>query len=173
MVDDYLRIELQLLMARYGRRNLLAALAKLEQMDIEQIEREIAAIKARPAKPKRKPLKDAAQTIEEVAAGRPAIKQLLNRFAHLYEQRLFLTDLRDVNTFLARHGSPRTLESRKTAIHEVLGTLGRMSEKQLSDLLDATLISGSSGGYSALANEIMATSRKKDRRPNHQEGDSQ
>lgn len=159
MNDEFLKIELRIIVAKYGRAKVQQALASLQDASLVEIASQVSELEVG-AKRKPKRERPVADTIAEATEDRPGIKSVLDRFAELYEERSFLPELRDVQSFLERSGFRRANCSRRDAIHHVIHALASFKDQRLNDLLETTLISGESG-YEALANEIISPTRKR------------
>ena len=159
MNDEFLNIELRIIVARYGRAKVQHALASLQDASVPEIASQISELEVgSKRKPKRERL--VADTIAEATEDRPGIKAVLDRFAELFGEKIFLPELRDVQSFLERNGFHRANGSRRDAIHLVIHALASFQDIRLRELLETTEISGESG-YEALANEIISPTRKR------------
>ena len=101
MNDKFLEFELRLLTLRYGRHELLHALARLGEQTPEELEQQIRrAEERRKAKPPRPAIMD---LVAGECRERPEITELLRALAIKFENRVFLPNLRDVQRFLDRN----------------------------------------------------------------------
>ncbi|MGO8811727.1 MAG: hypothetical protein ACLQJF_19880 [Candidatus Sulfotelmatobacter sp.] len=153
-MDDLLKLELQLLLLKYGRGKILDALGALSDRTAEQVEAEIAALEARRTKRVRK-VPSISDILTEVCNARPEADQILRTLASRYENRTFLPQLKDVQRFLDRSGlAHKALRSRRDAAQHVLRALSRLPTDELNQL--AKLSTGKSNtDYADLAREIM------------------
>lgn len=158
MTDKAPELEIRLLLLRYGRRKILEALAHLEDQSVDEIERELSAAER---KPKRK--RTAASSLDIVAAEtqkRPEVSEQLQTLASLFEARVFLPQLRDVQRFLERAGtSVRKPKSRAAVMSVLFRTLAKMEPHELNALIAGLHTQGDSD-FSLLARTIMGTSRQ-------------
>lgn len=154
-MTNLLDIDVQLLVLRYGRQNVLQALARTAEQTVEQIEQQIQAIAKREAgKGKR-----TARSLLEVAAApaqeQPDIAEPLRTIATRFDNRTFLPQLRDVQRFLERIGiSHGKLKSRAAAAPLLMRTLAKLPAEELTHLLAAEECSKDSD-YAILARAIM------------------
>src|SRR5688572_10966134 len=114
--DSLVRLEVRLLVLRYGRRKLVETIANLDDKSIEDIEKEISAAEARR-------LKKGSQTIstpdliKKSFHERPELIPVIERLMSRYENKTFLPQLRDVQRFVDRVGATHgRLKSRQAAI---------------------------------------------------------
>ncbi|MBI4025456.1 MAG: hypothetical protein HY360_10785 [Verrucomicrobia bacterium] len=156
MTTDILNFEVRFLLAKYGRRKVLEALARARDTTVEQLEQELRKWEtARPAKkPRQGPsVEDRLETLRTCESAKlPLVREL----GHLYEARLFLPSLRDAEDFLARNGEVQhPPKSRKEALPLVLNVLSALAEFQLKELLADCKRSSSESDYVLLARQIM------------------
>jgi hypothetical protein len=156
-VTNLLDIDVQLLLLRYGRHNVLQALARTTNQTLEQIEQQLQALAERKAgKPKR-----AAPSIPELAEAhakeRPDIAEPLRTIAVRFENRTLLPQLRDIQRLLERAGITHgKLKSRTAAAPLLLRTLAKLPPEELAHLL-TTEERGKDSDYAILARAIMGT----------------
>ncbi len=157
-MDDLLKIELRLLVLRYGRRKILEALAAQGDQTPEELEAELALVEQRKASRKPKKLLAAVELVAQLCRERPECAEVLETLATRYENRTFLPDLRDVERFLDRAGSPHgRLKSRRTAARQVITALSRLNTEELKRLAASPPAQGDSD-FAMLAREIMGGS---------------
>lgn len=151
-MSDFLEIDVRVLLARYGRAKVLQVLARLNEQTVEELERQLETIQAKP-RPKRT-LHTIADLVGPAARERPEIAEFLRALAVGFENRTFLPQLRDVQRFLQRAGALRgKLKSRAAAVPIVARTLSGLPKETLEQLLADKSSSGSD--YELLARAIM------------------
>lgn len=160
MNEQFLELELRLMIVRHGRSRVLSVLARLGEQSVEELERDIAALAERKAAGK-KPQKGrpAADLIEEATRDCPGNKALVTTLVVRFENRSFLPQLRDVMRFLERVGVPHgKLRSRAAGLPKVVAALAQRPEAELRQLA-ASSPSDSDSDFLMLAREIMAGGR--------------
>lgn len=108
-------------------------------------------------KPKRSPA-SVSDVVSSESQKRPEIAESLQRLASSFEARTFLPQLRDVQRFLERIGSPvRKPKSRAAVMPALIRALARMEPHELKTLASE----GAEGesDFSLLARAIMGPSR--------------
>jgi hypothetical protein len=156
MTNDFLKTQLHLLIAQFGRRAILEALAGATDTTPEQIQDEIRKLEtARHAKSSKRE-----KPLDELLASLPPVsnraKELLAQLGRMFESKQYLPNLRDAEDFLRHSGTlGRKYKSRKEVLSAVLKRLSEMRESELESLLTHnTNISGKSD-YAVLANQLM------------------
>lgn len=157
--QDYLKVQVRLLVAQFGRRAALEALAAASEASPEQIQDAIARLEAnKNAKAVRHP-----KSLDEHLAALPPLpdeqREIIRSLGRLYESKQFLPNLRNAEEFLRRNGAPlKSHKSRMGALASVLNVLSSMSQPDLEGLLaDATRSQGQSD-YAILARQLMGKS---------------
>ena len=154
MKDQFLDLDVRLLVVRHGKRRVLEAIASMSNQSIEGLEDEIRQLEERKKRSGRG-VRTATELVDAACQGRlevhPAVSTLVGR----YENRTFLPQLRQVERFLdqagVKHGK---LKSRSAALPKVVQALASLSPAQLEQFTEEGMISGVSE-FSLLANEIM------------------
>jgi hypothetical protein len=158
-MDDLLKIELRLLLLRYGRRKIVGALAALGDQKPEELDAELALLEQRKVDRKPKKLPAAADLVAQVCRERPESAQILQTLATRYENRTFLPHLRDVERFLDQTGFPHgRLKSRREAARQVVTALCQLNIEELKRLAAPPQGQGDSD-FALLAREIMGRGR--------------
>jgi len=154
MNTELLKIEVDLLVLKYGESAALRAFASATGSTEDAVRRRLAALKekktkSRGAQIKKRPIYIA----KDVAKGSVKEEQLM-RLAVSYQNRQFLPQLKDVRRFLGRFNIERAIKSRDNATRIVFETLNRCSSEELDDFLSDSIKSGQSS-FSRLAGHIM------------------
>lgn len=132
----YLDYEIALLLAKYGRGAVERALAHKVNMTVEELEASLKAIpegnSARRARKKVSLSKLAEPFAKEYPEKANALRNLVRRF----ENKRFLSELRDVRRFFEQHGRPTALiKSRFDAGPKLLELLSQLEENELETLM--------------------------------------
>ncbi len=120
MNNVFLEIELRLLIAHYGRHQVLQGLAKLVDSTVEKIESQLKEIEESKRKKKKARTKSHEQIIAEITKNGTPSRDSLEKLLSLYESRTFLPELRSANVFLERRGLSNNYKSRKEALPQVM-----------------------------------------------------
>src|SRR5262245_4687940 len=134
MKDELLDIDVRLLVLRYGRQKVLAALARLVEQTPMELEQQLQALGHKISAARRKAPNP---SLVEVAASEcrehAEIMEPLRTLAVAFENRSFLPNLRDVERFLHRAGaSPQKFKSRALAGPVVIRALSKLPKEELT-----------------------------------------
>ena len=163
MTQDILKIELRLLLLRYGRTRILEELGALPEEGQEALETAIRQAEQRKAKPKPKQV-HAVDLVPQLADEKSENTEILKALAHRYDSGVFLPNLRDVVRFLERIGSQRAhFRSRREAAGEVVSALSILDLEELKRVAALHAVQEDSD-FALLAREIMGR-RKTERGP--------
>ena len=155
MSEQFLELELRLLILRHGRRRVLEALAQLSEQSPVEMEEQLRAAEARPKKKRAKP--SVIDLADAQCRDNPDIAEPLRSLAVRFQNRTFLPRLRDVQRFLDRVAPiQRKLKSRETAAPLLMGTLASLTREDLIRLASENS-TPSESDYSLLARAIMRT----------------
>jgi hypothetical protein len=134
----FLDFEVALLLAKYGKSALLAALAKKLQLTPEQLEEMLQARLSEVPVSRPKKRTDSADVIARLAQEHPEKTQYLRDLTARFENRTFLREFRDVKRFFEEHGrSLGTAKSRAMALPTVLHLLVDLDVAELETLCQA------------------------------------
>ena len=159
MTEEFLDLELRLLILRYGKERVIRALAKITDQSPDEFKNALQVAERKshaPTKSKRIRRKPSLPELTAAAAmEQPEKAESLRHVMAAFASRTFLPKLRDVDRFLdkrkAAHGR---IKSRDSAGPVVIHALIAMSIDELNQLAATTLTSGESD-YTILAREIM------------------
>lgn len=157
---DFLRIELELLVLRCGRKAVIDAVSMLEGTTAENLEKEIQRRKAN----KKIKLPRVEKTAEDILGllnvddeSRRTIMSLVEKF----RSKVYLPNLRDAVTFLHRAGvARRNLKSRQDALIPIIKALSEMSKAQLHTIQRDLQDYGGQSDFSLLANKLLGKPRQ-------------
>jgi hypothetical protein len=159
MSSKFLDYEVALLLAKYGKNALLAALAQKLKLTADELEEMLqASLHEKPSSaPRKKPSN--AELIEQIAQEYPSKAQYLRALHARFENRSFLRELRDVKRFFEEHEHPvGGWKSRAESLPKLLRLLAELDNAEL----EAICQSQPDGTYSALgviADEILRRNR--------------
>jgi hypothetical protein len=159
--DQFLELEIRLLILRYGRQKVLHALAQLGEQTLEELERQLERTKVKQRAKKPKP-----SIIDIVAAEcreHPELAEPLRNLALGFQNRTFLPHLREVHRFLDRIGSTQSkVRSREAAAPILFRLLAKLTREDLLRLV-ADINSPGASDYALLARAIMGPRAAKPR----------
>lgn len=138
MSGDLLKLDVGLLLLRYGKQRVFKALAELEDQSVEQLEQKIQEMRERP-----RPVKRSGPVIDDVlsaeCARRPEIADALKSVAAKFQSRALLPNLRDVQRLLNRIGHPgKSLKSRTAAGPILIRALAQLPKEEVLKLIQTT-----------------------------------
>lgn len=148
-------LKVKLLLLEHGRHSVFAALADAEEeeTDVESIERELDALKARKAA-KRRTRKVLDELVDELNLA-PKHHALVKDIACEYENKRYLPELWRVRQFLETNGiEADRLRSRRAALPSVVKVLGSLPVDKLASLARAST-KRTKGDLSVLADQIL------------------
>lgn len=156
MKDELLDIDVRLLVLRYGRQKVLAALSRLVEQTPAELEEQLRTLGHKTSAGRKKAPNP---SLVEVAASEcpdhPEVLEPLRVLALAFENRSFLPNLRDVQRFLDRAGaSPQKFKSRAIAGPVVIRALSKLPKDELTSLASRNA-SGGESDYSLLSRAIM------------------
>lgn len=156
MKDELLDIDVRVLVLRYGREKVLAALSRLVEQTPAQLEEQLNALGHKKSVGRRKaPNPSLVEVATSECRGDSEILEPLRALAVAFENRSFLPNLRDVQRFLDRAGaSPQKFKSRAIAGPAVIRALSKRPKDELTSLASRDA-SGSESDYSLLSRAIM------------------
>ena len=133
--NQTLKLWTKLLVAEYGRRRVIAALAQAEDTDLKTIEREVeAAVGQRKTAKRRRQPKALKELLEELAL-KPDAHSLVNEIGCAYQNKRYLSELWRVRRFLEAHGvDADKLRTRAAALPMVIGVLGETPVDKLREI---------------------------------------
>ena len=153
MNSKLLDVDVQLLILRYGRSQVLEALARLGKQTVEDLELQLRAVEQKSKAKRTTP--PAIDLLASACRERPEITESLRALAVRFDNRTFLPHLRDVRRFLDRIGAPPAkLGSRASAAPFLVRALAKLTPEELSRLSVPDESAGESD-YSLLAHAIM------------------
>ena len=156
-VNQALTLRTKLLVAEYGRKRVIAALAQIEDVEFETIEREIESTKKRRPSRKRHP-KAVSELLKEANIDSQTLP-LVEQIACAYDNKRYLPELRHVRQFLEQHGVDASkLQSRTAASPLVIKVLGSLSESELTGMVTG-LNEPVKGDLKIMADQILGPSK--------------
>ena len=146
----------KLLVAQYGRNQVIAALAQAEGAEIEAIEREVEAIRQRKSTKRRARPKTLAELLELLKLDAET-HALVNEIGSAYQNKRYLAELWRVRRFLESHGvEADKLRSRSAALPVLVGVLGEMPVAELTEIAAQTN-GQAKGDLGIIADQILGS----------------
>ena len=162
-MNRILNLRVRLLLAQYGRRKVIEALADADGADPASIRKELDAMRARSegrANPTGKTRRKSARELIEAARIDPGVRPLVERIATGYEDKEYLSELWRVKRFLESEGVDVTkVRSRADALPRVIEVLANRSPERLEALLKSWGRRGSRNDLAVLAEAIMGPAK--------------
>ncbi|MGO8678753.1 MAG: hypothetical protein ACLQVX_23155 [Limisphaerales bacterium] len=158
--QDYLNIQIRLLVTHFGRRPVLEAFSAASEVPPDRILDEIAKLGAdKRAKAAKHP-----KTLGDIINALPAMsegqREVVENLGRLYEAKQFLPNLRDAYEFFRRSGLPlKKQKSRKEAMAYVITALSSMPQHELEVLLADTTRSAGQSDFALLARQLVGEAR--------------
>ena len=153
--NQTLTLRTKLLVAEYGRKRVIAALAQVEEADFETIEREVEAVGQRKTAKRRQP--KALKELLEALALEPDAHSLVNEIGCAYQNKRYLGELWRVRRFLESHGvDADKLRTRAAALPVVIGVLGEMPVDELREIA-ADAKERPKGDLAIIADQILGS----------------
>lgn len=167
-MNQVLNLQLQLLLHQHGRKQVMEALAAVEDAELASIQEQIQSIKGRrkgttrglrkAASPgTRKPTRRAsAKALLEAVHLEPDVKALVRQIALAYERKEFLPELRHVRHYLEEAGRDAVkLRFRTEALPEVIEVLASYTRGRLEALIASIEDTGGRNDLAVLASGIL------------------
>ncbi len=156
MTESLLDIDVRLLVLRYGRQKVLAALSRLVEQTPADLEEQLQALAQKTSSGRKKaPNLALVEIAVSECRDRSEVMEPLRALALAFENRTFLPNLRDVLRFLDRAGAPaQKFKSRAIAGPVVIRTLSKLPKDELISLASRNS-SGGESDYSLLSRAIM------------------
>jgi hypothetical protein len=157
MSNDLFRLDIELLLCRYGRQRVLSGLAETESCSVGELTKRLENIRKnkdarkQKAKPKRSLLEEAATLVGDDPQRLEAVRPLVVAF----ENRILFPSLKSTHRFLESHGQPTSgIKSRKAAGLPIVKLLAHMSPQELDELRHSASRDGQSD-FSLLSQAIL------------------
>jgi len=154
MNTELLKIEVDLLVLKYGEAAALRAFAGATGSSEDAVRRKLAILKEKKTKSKVARTKKRPIDIAKDVAKDSTHEEQLLQLAVSYQNRQFLPQLKDVRRFLSRFNIEKNIKSRDNATRIVFETLNRCSSDELNDFLSDSIESDQSS-FSRLSGHIM------------------
>ena len=154
MKSELLKIEVELLLLKYGEESVLKALSGTTGSTEDAIHQKLSMLKEKKTNSKISRTKKRPIDVAKEVVGDSVNKEQLMQLAVSYQNRQFLPQLKDVKRFLGRFNITKNITSRDNATRIVFESLNRCSSEELNGFLsDINMADGSS--FSRLAGHIM------------------
>ncbi|HEX8193579.1 MAG TPA: hypothetical protein VF552_11845 [Allosphingosinicella sp.] len=161
MKDEFLRLDVELLLCRYGRQKVLSALADIEACSTEELGEKIAQLRARrlikASRPERKTLTEA---LVDKVGDAPERLALLRPLIVAFENGALFPTLKSVSRFLDSCDEPVAgIKSRKAAGPLLVKVLSRLGQAEL-ETLRKTISRDGESDYALLSGAILRTDKR-------------
>lgn len=158
--NDLLELDVAILVLRYGEKAVVGQLAAGLQLSEEQVLERISSMKS-PRTTHSKTKKKIVFSVEKLAEEHAHLAPQLLELDAKYENRTFLSELRDVNRFLEKTGSSVTrLKSRQEAKRKVFQALAKMTSSQLDSLREEAVSQARGSSLGVISDQILGRSKK-------------
>lgn len=157
-VNQFLKYEVSLLLAKYGRTGVLNALAEKLNCSETELEELLAEINKHKTAPHVSRTASTSEQLDEVIAKHPEKATQLRTLNTRFQNRTFLPELRDVRRFFEQHSqSHGYLKSRPASFSRLFGLLAGLDSAELDALCKIEPDERSSLGM--IADEILRRDR--------------
>ena len=148
---------LKLLIAEHGRQSVLTALAEIDRVEMEDLERELDELRMRKSRTKPRRKKTIVELLQDSKLEESKLG-LIKQLGCAYESKWYLPEMWRVRRFLESRGvKANHLKSRADALPKVVYVLSNMSESELDKAL-LELQATERGDFALLADQIMGSS---------------
>ena len=158
VVKQVLTLRAKLLVAEYGLKRVIEALAETEDVGYDAIYQEIEDVKIKKSNPRRRK-----RTIPMILREANINADRYNRIEEIacdFENRRYLPDLMSVRSFLESHDmSTSTIRSRSAALPTIVRILGELPENELIEI-EAKLDATRGGDLKIIADQILGNVKK-------------
>jgi hypothetical protein len=154
MPNDFLDLDLRLLILKYGRPQVMQSLARLGNTTFEELEQRLGKLAKRPTARKRKEPLSPEAAVDRLEISDPLIKGRLLSLAREFERKRFLPDLRDAVRFCQQQGVKSLSKSRHEMLPRILAILATFPSERLDELSEH-IGDGSGTSFARLADAIM------------------
>ncbi|MGC3992301.1 MAG: hypothetical protein QM796_21905 [Chthoniobacteraceae bacterium] len=156
MQNEFLDLELRLLVLKHGRNRLWEGLARLEGTTLEEVERRLNELAKSHTPRKRKAPLSPDEAVAHLHISEKSLNDRLLTLAREYDQGRFLPQLRDAIRFCQLNGVKTRAKSRRDMLPKVVGILSTHSLAELDRLIEqASAEEKGDGSFARLANAIM------------------
>ncbi len=162
MKIDFLTIEVELLLLKYGDAAIIKALAEAQGITADQVLQRLDAARTqkRQSGAKAKPRKAAIEIVKEVILGAENERELMD-LAIRFQNKRFLPELKDVKRFSERNGIPSNFSSRDAAAKPIFEKLRLLGRERLDDLLGSSE-SNDESQFARLSRQLIEGEGEKD-----------
>lgn len=135
MMSKFLDYEVALLLAKYGKTALLAALAKKLELTLDELEVLLQTSLKNQVPSRSKKRHDAVELVAQLAHEYPSKAELLRELHDRFAHRTFLPEFRDVKRFFEQHDRPLgSSRSRAETLSRILRLLAELDVAELEAL---------------------------------------
>ncbi len=154
MKTQFVDLEVQLLVLKYGHNRVIEALSKAKGVSEHDIQTALLHIEEARTKKRKGRKKSVSEVADIFAQKEPEKAAQIRVLASRFENRTFLPQMKDVRRFLIPFGiDPKSLKSRNNSAPKVFEELSKLSPYELDEFIAHAPSSESI--FSELANEII------------------
>jgi hypothetical protein len=158
--QDLLQYEIVLLLAKYGEKQVLKALADHLGVTHEALEASLKAIHTLVPRVTKKKRPDPQTTIDSLVTQHPDKAEYLRILLSRFQNRTFLSEFKDVKQFFHRRGSDLgKVKARAAVVPKLFKLLATLDTKELTILCE-DVRTGDYSSLGILADEIMKSEKK-------------
>lgn len=153
--QNYLQYEIVLLLAKYGVRNVLNALASHLNIPPDVLEARLSEISQLKPRVTTKKHSDPAAIIESLIVQHPDKAEYLKKLFSRFQNKTFLPEFKDVKRFYNRHAADLgSVKSRTASIPKLFKLIAKLDNKDVANLSD-DFTPGEYSSLGIIADEIM------------------
>lgn len=153
-MNDYLEIEVELLILKYGYAKVLSAIASRDNITLEVLEKKISDLKNKKSqKPRRKEV-SVEEIVAKIISENPHIKDEIQLLLARFVNKTFLPELKDVRRFIEKQSNRKVnIKSRDSGAKHVFDIIKSMPKNEIMQVIDLNPIGESD--YSLLSEQII------------------
>src|SRR6267143_1141161 len=151
---ELINFETRLLLVKYGSNAVLEALAGIKNVSIDELHERLGRVEAARSRRREKVVKSPDTLVQELRLPEERMAAIKTIASHYQSRRLF-PNLRDVSSFLRRHGvEAKRFKSRNDAFPKLLRVLALLDTLELRSIVDDADRSDSAD-FAMLADRLM------------------
>jgi len=156
---ELINFETRLLLVKYGSNAVLEALAGIKNVSIDELHERLGRVEAARSRRREKVVKSPDTLVQELRLPEERMAAIKTIASHYQSRRLF-PNLRDVSSFLRRHGvEAKRFKSRNDAFPKLLRVLALLDTRELRSIVDDADRSDSAD-FAMLADRLMGKSKE-------------
>ncbi|MBW8073681.1 MAG: hypothetical protein GJU77_08410 [Ferrovum sp.] len=158
---EFLDLEVSLILLKHGKEALLQAVARRMQLSDEALRLELdTLLRAKITSSSKKKITTKPFILDSILVGREGKADYLHQLCARFENRTFLSELKDVRRFFDRHGrSIPTWKSRVLAQASLFRLLADLDISELKKLLDEEPAGAEVSSLGLISDEILGRNK--------------